>query len=381
METSSPGQFARTVRLAWLALAASLVAGACGSASTNIVAPTAQKCQISVTNFTGTFGAAGGSGTATVNAARECSWSAATQAAWISLPSPAEGTGEGTLSFTVAANQAARARSAALEINNQQLMVSQEPAPCRFSVSPTGAQLGASGGSGSIAVAAADGCGWTAAAQAPWLRLASSGGSGNGTVGFTVAANAGPERRGDLIVAGQTVTVVQAAAPAPGPPPTPGCQFTVSPSALSFSAAGGQSALGLNTASGCAWQATASASWIALTPAQGTRSGTVTVTAEPNTAASAREGTIAIAGRVVQVTQDGAVPAIPIHLSGRVSNRRGSCPSLTFVVDGATVVTNANTDFVNEACDKIKNDTRVTVDGLQQAGQPVAATRVTITGN
>src|SRR5512142_753766 len=58
-------------------LLAAGLAAACGSASTNVVAPTANKCQITVSDFTRTFGAAGGTGTAVVTAARECSWSAA----------------------------------------------------------------------------------------------------------------------------------------------------------------------------------------------------------------------------------------------------------------------------------------------------------------
>jgi hypothetical protein len=125
------------VRLPFMTLAAALLAAACGSSSTSVVAPTTQKCQITVNGFTGAFGPSGGSGSATIDAARECSWSASTQAQWISLGSPAQGTGAGTLSFSVLANPAPRARSGALNVNGQQLTVSQEPAPCRFSVSPS----------------------------------------------------------------------------------------------------------------------------------------------------------------------------------------------------------------------------------------------------
>jgi hypothetical protein len=62
---------------------------------------------------------------------------------------------------------------------------------------------------------------------------------------------------------------------------------------------------------------------------------------------------------------------------GDVSDRRGGCPALTFLVQGIAVVTTADTVYVDTSCNKIKNGLRVTVDGLQQAGQPVVATRVT----
>lgn len=366
-----------------VALAAALATG-CGSASTSVVAPTAQKCQISVTNFTQTFTASGGSGSATIEAARECTWSAASQAPWIALSSK-DGTGSGTLTFSVAANQAPQGRSGALNVNNQQLTVSQEPAPCRFSVSPLAQQVSAAGGTLSVAVSAMSGCTWTASSPTPWISLAGSGGNGSGTLVFTVAANPDAERTGTFVVAGQTVSVIQAAAaptPTPGPtpptpPPAPGCDFTVTPAALSFAAAGGQAALQVNTSSGCTWQASPSASWLTLSPADGRKSETVTVSASANTGAP-RTATIFVAGQTVQVTQD-ALTAAPtvVVVSGEVANRQGDCPTLTFEVQGVVVVTTADTEFVNGPCGKLKNKTPVTVEGLQQPGQPLVATRVT----
>ncbi len=291
------------VRLPFMALAAALVAAACGSSSTSLVAPTAQKCQISVNGFTGAFGPSGGSGSATIDAARECSWSASTQASWISLGSPAEGTGTGTLRYSVLANPAPRARSGALDVNGQQLTVSQEPAPCRFSVSPANLNATAAGGTASLSVSASDAsCGWTASSQSPWISIASpANASGSGSVSLSFAPNvAGAARNGTVVAAGQSIAVEQAAAtssPVPGPP-------------------------------------------------------------SPNPSPT-------------------PTPTTPIQLVGDVSARKGGCPVLSFFVQGIAVLTTADTVFINTPCNKIKNGLRVTVDGVQQAGQPVVATRVT----
>src|SRR5262249_6265147 len=68
------------------------------------------------------------------------------------------------------------------------------------------------------------GCAWTAASADSWIAVR-SGQSGNasGTVGLTVAANAGDARVGRVNVAGQNYTVNQVGAPrpAPAPPPAP----------------------------------------------------------------------------------------------------------------------------------------------------------------
>ncbi len=366
--------------LAVLAVAAFLASG-CGSSSTNVGAPTAQKCQISVTNFTGTFAAGGGTGSATIDAARECSWSAASQAAWISLGS-ADGTGAGTLSFTVAANPAARVRSGGLVVNNQQLTVSQAAAACTFKVSVSTDQVPVTGGTGSVNVSSPDGCSWIAASNAPWLQLSAGGGSGSGSVSFSADANTGNARSATLTVAGQSFTVTQpGATAAPTPvPPVPGCQYVVAPTQLSFPGTGGQASLTLSTAPGCTWQATADA-WLQLAPTSGSTSATITVSAAANPSAKTRSGTIVLGGQTVAVTEAAAAPT-PVQLTGAISKLKGGCPDLRFTLNGTNVATDVNTTYVNTTCDALRNGTQVVVDGLQQPGQPtVQAIRVTGVGN
>ena len=374
-------RFSTFLALAVLQVAA--LAAACSSASTNIVAPTAQKCQISVSEFTRTFGAAGGSGTAAVSAERECSWTAATQTPWITVAT-AQGTGSGTLTYTVAPNQAAQGRSGALAVNNEQLTVSQEPAPCRFTVSPTTLQVDAAGGTFPVGVSTLSGCSWGAATGASWIRVDAASGSGSGGVSITVTPNTGPERSDTLSVAGQPVTVIQAAAiPGPAPdPPTPGCSFALTPASLTFPPEGGQATVRVETQGRCAWTAATTATWLAITPAIGDGPASVTVVASANATGALRSGSISLGGQTVVALQDAAAasPAPePVRISGTVSRKGGDCPSITFTVNGVSVVTTAETAFVADRCDRVRNGAEVIVEGLQQPGQPVVATRVIVT--
>jgi hypothetical protein len=83
---------------------------------------------------------------------------------------------------------------------------------CTYGISPTSANVGASGGSGTVSVSTQAGCSWTATSNASWITITSgASGSGNGTVTYSVAANTGAARTGTLTIAGQTFTVNQAA--------------------------------------------------------------------------------------------------------------------------------------------------------------------------
>jgi hypothetical protein len=91
--------------------------------------------------------------------------------------------------------------------------------PCNYSISPTSQNFASSGGTGTINVTTSAGCGWAATSNASWITVTSgTPGSGNGTVGYSVAANTGTARTGTVTAAGQTFTVNQnAAAACPSP--------------------------------------------------------------------------------------------------------------------------------------------------------------------
>jgi uncharacterized protein (TIGR03437 family) len=81
---------------------------------------------------------------------------------------------------------------------------------CSYSINPTGQSFVAAGGTGSVAVMAGSGCGWTATSNAAWISVTSgASGNGNGTVNYSVAVNSGAARSGTITIAGQTFTVTQ----------------------------------------------------------------------------------------------------------------------------------------------------------------------------
>src|SRR3954471_15750336 len=90
--------------LAGVAAAALSTVAACTSTDTSMVSPGTDKCQVTATASPAQFGADGGSGTVTVSAARDCQWSIATDAGWVSVPGAHEGQGDASLAYTVAPN-------------------------------------------------------------------------------------------------------------------------------------------------------------------------------------------------------------------------------------------------------------------------------------
>jgi uncharacterized repeat protein (TIGR03803 family) len=86
---------------------------------------------------------------------------------------------------------------------------------CTFSISSTNAVIAAEGGSNSVGVAASNGCAWNASTSSGFITITSgNGGSGDGTVGYTIAINSNTTARvGTLVIAGQTFTVTQASIP------------------------------------------------------------------------------------------------------------------------------------------------------------------------
>lgn len=82
--------------------------------------------------------------------------------------------------------------------------------PCSYQLNASSQSFASAGGSGSVNVSAPGGCAWTAVSNAQWIAVTSgTAGSGNGSVNYTVAANAGDSRTGMLTIAGQTLTVTQ----------------------------------------------------------------------------------------------------------------------------------------------------------------------------
>jgi all-beta uncharacterized protein len=169
---------------------------------------------------------------------------------------------------------------------------------CSFTIAPSSASYTTAGGTGSASVTATSGCGWTAVSNATWIHVtAGATGNGDGTVSYSVDANAGSARNGTITIAGKTFTVSQSG--------TVTCTFAISPTRVSFPAAGGSATVTVTAGSGCPWTAVSNDSWITITGgASGNGNGTVSYTVAAYTGKPRnRNGTATIAGATFSVKQ------------------------------------------------------------------------------
>jgi len=86
-------------------------------------------------------------------------------------------------------------------------------AVCVNTLSSSGANISANGGSGAFSIVCSNSdCPWVATKNAAWITITGgSSGTGNGTVSYSVALNNGSARNGVINAAGQVFTIVQAA--------------------------------------------------------------------------------------------------------------------------------------------------------------------------
>src|SRR4029079_12535179 len=118
------------------------------------------------------FSPPGGSGAFDVVTAAGCTWSITGMQEWITLQSPASGSGPATVRYTVLENGAEAARQLTLMVASQPFRIRQEGrSPCTFAISPEAQSFNANGGSGQVTVSAGDACVWTAAANDTWLKV------------------------------------------------------------------------------------------------------------------------------------------------------------------------------------------------------------------
>jgi hypothetical protein len=66
-----------------------------------------------------------------------------------------------------------------------------------------------------------------------------------------------------------------------------------------------------------------------------------------------------------------------ITLTGKVDSVTGSCPALTFTLQGHTVYTTADTQFMKGPCKDIQKNAEVEVRGKLMSDDRVRADRVT----
>jgi hypothetical protein len=307
-----------------------------------------------------------------------CAWQAQSDAPWLTITSGASGSGDGTISYTVAANPGLTQRVGRITATRDELLtVTQLGIVCQFTVTPSTTAVPFSGGSGTIQIASnAAACPWTATVSpaAPWITLTPPSGTGQGSVAFTVAANPDPvARTGIVTVAGQEIAIAQAAAP---------CVFTLTPSTTSIPFSGGSATIGVATNAACPWTATVSpnAPWITVAAGRsGAGNGTVTLNFAANPTAQQRTGPVTVGTATVTFTQ---APTTQGSLTGVITNSlngqaiSGATVTL-FTAAGAaarTTTTNAAGSYTMLNVEQGAYRVQVQLPGFGGAGGPVTIT-------
>ena len=147
----------------------------------------------------------------------DCPWTATSNVAWIQIAGASQGVlsgiGNGVVNYNVAPNSGP-ARTGTLTIAGQIFTVLQNAGGvCSYSIAPISQGFGPGSGNGQFSVTAPFGCNWTATSNNTSFVTITAGatGSGNGTVNYSVGANAsGSPRSGTITVTGgNTFTVIQ----------------------------------------------------------------------------------------------------------------------------------------------------------------------------
>ncbi len=281
-----------------LTLALAIAAASCGSTTETVTGPSPVKCGVQVQLEQTTFGAAGGTGTLKVTANRECTWTAQSDAGWVSLETTS-GQGAAAVRVTVAANANPSKRSADITVKDQRVQITQDAGACDVHVSTTRVSVAPAGEERVIQVTANSAqCAWTARSNASWLTITDGeSGTGSGSVTVRAAPTTEASRTGTITIAGQTVTVVQSSTGQPD------CGVTVNPASIDVPTSGGERTVSVAAAASCDWSVESSADWITVTSgATGSGAGEVRFSVAA-TSGPGRSATLRIADQVVTVTQ------------------------------------------------------------------------------
>ncbi len=122
-------------------------------------------CTYSISPTSQSFTSAAGTGSVAVTAGSGCAWTSTSNASWITITGGSNGTGNGPVNYSVAANTSTTARNGTLTIAGQTFNVSQAAQACTYAISPTGKSFSAAASTGTVSVTAGSGCAWTATQQ------------------------------------------------------------------------------------------------------------------------------------------------------------------------------------------------------------------------
>lgn len=285
------------------------------------VSATFSQCTYSLESASTSIASAGGAGN--ISLTTLCAWTAAKDAEWITITSGGSGSGNGTVGYTVAANNGP-ARTGTINVSGQVFTINQASG-CAYVIDPSSSSYSSVAGSGNLSVTASNGnCAWTASSNNLWITVTSGGSAtGSAQIGYSISANTvSTARTGTMTAAGQTFTVNQSGVT---------CAYSMSETGHSFSAAVSTGTVDITVAaSDCQWTSTSNAQWITITSGgSGTGNGAVGYSVTQNTGKSARNGTLTIAGHTYTVSQAGVGCTYSISPADKTFNNAAGSGSIS----------------------------------------------------
>jgi hypothetical protein len=204
-------------------------------------------CSYTLRSAGATVPPGGGPGTTGVIAASGCGWTAVSNdSSWLTVTSGASSTGTDDVQFLASANGVAAPRSGSITIAGQTFTVTQNAAPCSYTLSLASISLAAAGVSNATAgvTAGVAGCTTSAVSFAGWLTVSTSFNGTSGTITYSATANPFPTARSGMIrIGNQVLTVNQSAA---------ACAYSLGSWAASFGRSGGTGSFTITaSAAGC----------------------------------------------------------------------------------------------------------------------------------
>ena len=257
-----------------------------------------------------TYEAAGGTGTITVTPPDRMSWQARANVDWVSV-SPVSGTGNGTVTFTVAPLNEVVTRQGTLTVGGQTFTVFQYGR--RIKLSPAKAEYDYLTHVIPITVDALAITTWTVEPKNSWISVV-DGGRGQGGDLVTVAIGENPSwaaRTGTVKIGTETFTVTQKGRTA--------LEFGISPEKTTASVEGANGLIAVTATPDLPWSAASQANWLTIYAGTGTGAGNgnVVYSAAPNPTLYERTGKIVVtpgdtkvSAKMHTVTQPAAVSAL-----------------------------------------------------------------------
>jgi len=312
-------------------------------------------CGYDLSLGTASFTSTGGSGTVGITTASSCSEFVVSEASWITVPkSSGLLVGSATASYSVAAN-VGPPRTGAVLIGGAVLTVNQAAPTCYYTLSTTSASLPVAGGTGSIGVTpSSPSCAWTAKSSNSAVLSVTSGatGTGNGTVKYSVPANAAGPQAATITIGDTTgysiFTETQASDFT--------CTFALTPTPVSVPSNGTSNFFLVNASFNfCKWTAVSNdpASLAINHNSSGTGTGAVYYTVGQNSGGP-RTLTITAGCETFTVQQDGVQASNPAPAITKLQ------PSGATAGSGAFTLTVNGSGFVNGAVVNFKGNARTT---------------------